>query len=118
MGIALFLATYILYFETIGLRIDQISFVDVVFNLGILLFEVPTGVIADRYGRRKAFILSCVLRGLALVGLGFGVTIYEVAFLIFLTAIGETMVSGASESWLISNLKKVPEYVMFTVPLR
>ena len=67
---------------------------------------MPTGVIADRYGRRKAFILSCVVRGLALVGLGFGVTIYEVAFLIFLTAIGETMLSGASESWLISNLQK------------
>lgn len=106
MGITLFLATYVLWLQKVGLRLDEIAFVDIIFNLGILVFEVPTGVIADRFGRRVSFILSCIVRGTALIGLAFGVTFPMIAALMFLAAIGETMASGASESWLISNLRK------------
>ena len=73
-------------------------------ELGYFLFEVPTGIVADTYGRRRS-----VLVGLVLVGAGFvvtglagsvGVVIAAAAF----TGFGWTFVSGAEDAWLYDEV--------------
>lgn len=36
-----------------------------IFTFSIFLFEIPTGVIADRFGRKTSLILSGVVTGIA-----------------------------------------------------
>ena len=77
--------------------------VGTVLEVTVLLFEVPTGAVADVYSRRLS-----VLIGLALVGCGF---LLEGSIPLFwavlgaqvLWGIGYTFVSGALQAWLAAT---------------
>ena len=79
-------------------------------SLVALLAEIPTGAFADRYGRRRAVILGDAITafGLGLVPLaaladGTGQLIMVSAFF-GVAGLGQAMVSGAGEAWVVDNL--------------
>jgi MFS family permease len=41
-----------------GLDIFEVFVVNAAFTVGLVLFEIPTGVVADSTGRRRSFLLS------------------------------------------------------------
>ena len=43
-----------------GLNIFQVFIANSAFTVGTVLFEIPTGVVADTAGRRRSFLLSTV----------------------------------------------------------
>ncbi len=91
-------------FETAGLGPLQLILVGTVLELSVFLFEVPTGVVADVYGRRRS-----VITGTLLIGLGFAL---EGALPFFVTVllaqavwgIGSTFESGALEAWVADEI--------------
>jgi len=44
-----------------GLSIQEVFIANAVFSGGMVLFEIPTGVVADTVGRRVSFLLSIVV---------------------------------------------------------
>ncbi len=86
--------------ETVGLNPLQMVLVGTVLEVTVVLFEVPTGAVADVYSRRLSVII-----GLALVGCGF---LLEGSIPMFwavlgaqvLWGIGYTFLSGALQAWL------------------
>lgn len=62
-----------------GLSVAEVFFANAAFSVGTVLFEIPTGVVADTVGRRASFLLSVlVLAGatfayVALAAIGGGV---------------------------------------------
>ena len=90
--------------QTVGLNPLQMVLVGTVLEVTVLLFEVPTGAVADVYSRRLS-----VLIGLALVGCGF---LLEGSIPLFwavlgaqvLWGIGYTFVSGALQAWLADEI--------------
>jgi hypothetical protein len=55
-----FLEPVITFFYTLhGLNPTQILFVFLSFSVSILVFEVPTGAFADRFGAKISFIMGC-----------------------------------------------------------
>ncbi len=91
-----------------GLSITEAFVANAAFTLGMVIFEVPTGVVADAAGRRTSFILGAVtllvatLAYLALwyVGAGIGWWVVSSAFI----GLGFTFFSGATEAWLVDAL--------------
>jgi MFS family permease len=91
-----------------GLSFFEVFVANACFSAGMVLFEVPTGVVADTLGRRVSFLLSVAVLaattllyvGLAHVGAG------VVAFSVVSVAIGlgYTFYSGAMEAWLVDAL--------------
>src|SRR5918998_64230 len=66
----------------------------------VYLFEVPTGVLADTYGRRRSVITGCFL-----MGSGFALEGAIPTFTAVLAAqagwgVGYTLISGALEAWI------------------
>jgi len=67
-----------------GLSIAEVFFANAAFSIGTVLFEIPTGVVADTVGRRASFLLSVlVLAGstlayVALAETGGGVVAFSV----------------------------------------
>jgi MFS family permease len=45
---------YVLYFLDIGFSFFQIALISSIRSAISLIFEIPTGVIADKYGRKKS----------------------------------------------------------------
>lgn len=76
-------------------------------EISLLLFEVPTGIIADLKSRRLSVII-----GLFIIGLGFIMEAFTTWFIIiFLSQIvwgfGYTFISGALDSWISDETHNV-----------
>jgi DHA3 family tetracycline resistance protein-like MFS transporter len=94
-----------LYEATVaGLSGAQLVLVGTTVEVTILLFEIPTGIVADAYSRRLSIII-----GYFLMGVGF---LIEGSFPIFsmilltqvLWGIGYTFTSGAIQAWLSDEI--------------
>jgi MFS family permease len=79
------------------------------FTAGMVLFEVPTGVVADTWGRRASYLLGSVTLAVSTV-------LYWLAWRVeapfwawavtsVLLGLGFTFFSGATEAWLVDALK-------------
>lgn len=95
----------IVYFTSIGFSLTQIGFLFSAYGLAALLFEIPTGVIADIYGRKFSTILGYFLTGVLMIGVVFFSNFYIVLFLFFLRGAVGTFSSGADEAWMVDLLK-------------
>jgi MFS family permease len=91
-----------------GLSLTGAFVANAAFTAGMVLFEVPTGVVADTFGRRVSFILgaatllvtTAAYLGLWYVQAGIGWWILVSA----LIGLGFTFFSGATEAWLVDAL--------------
>jgi MFS family permease len=78
------------------------------FTAGMVLFEVPTGIVADMWGRRPSFLLGTVTLS---VSTALYVLLWELAapfwawaVVSLLLGLGFTFFSGATEAWLVDAL--------------
>lgn len=88
-----------------GFNLTQVTMLDIPFWLGRFLFEIPTGIVADRYGRRFSMAVSSVLCGI--IWLVFAVTNSFALFAVaqFFGALAATFSTGADESLLFESLQ-------------
>ena len=78
------------------------------YTVGMVLFEIPTGVVADARGRRASYLLGTVVLSTAtllywLLWLGHG-PFWQWAVVSMLLGLGFTFFSGALEAWLVDAL--------------
>jgi len=101
----LFAPFLIIYLQKQGLSFFQISTVLAAFMISPLLFEIPTGIIADRYGRKFSVILGQFLMAIV----SFFIPSFKgylpliLAFILWGAVL--TFISGADYAWVIDNLK-------------
>lgn len=90
-----------------GLSLTQITLLDTAFFLLIVFAEVPTGAIADRWGRKVSLMLGSL--ALAIAVFVFGIAENYVLILVSYTAWGLalTLQSGADSALLYDSLKKL-----------
>jgi MFS family permease len=98
-----------LFLLNAGLDIFGTFVANAVFTAAMVIFEVPTGVVADTTGRRVSFLLSTVVLCLATLGyvgvsLVGGGLFWFCVMSVFL-GLGFTFYSGAVEAWLVDALK-------------
>ena len=78
------------------------------FTAGMVLFEVPTGVVADTRGRRFSYILGAATlfasTGLYLLMWQLHASLWGWAIASILLGLGFTFFSGATEAWLVDAL--------------
>lgn len=92
-----------------GLSLTEAFVANAAFTAGMVVFEVPTGVVADAVGRRASFILGAVT--LLITTLGYLALWYWGAGIIWwvivsaLIGLGFTFFSGATEAWLVDALE-------------
>src|SRR5262245_20784495 len=97
---------YPLFLMSRGLDLFQINVVLAVYLVAVFALEVPTGAIADRFGRKLSFLLACAVRAAAYVlyarAEGFGnCLVAEV-----IDALGTTLASGALDAWMIDGVHR------------
>ena len=97
-----------LFLLSAGLSFLEVFIANAAFSAGMVVFEIPTGVVADTLGRRVSFLLSvCVLGVTTLMYVGLAqVEAGVVAFSLVsvLMGLGFTFYSGAMEAWLVDAL--------------
>lgn len=88
-----------------GLSLEQVTLLDAPFWLWLVAMEVPTGVVADRYGRRLSLVLGalCNTLGIAIFAMATTFPVLLFSYVIWGTAI--TFYSGASDALLFDTLR-------------
>lgn len=92
-----------------GLTNAQAFGANAFFTLGQVIFEVPTGIVADSFGRRTSYLLGTLTLSLSTL-LYLAAWYARAPFMIWagasmLLGLGFTFFSGATEAWLVDALK-------------
>ncbi|SFA70182.1 MULTISPECIES: MFS transporter [unclassified Bacillus (in: firmicutes)] len=95
-----------IYFITeAGLNPLQLVLLGTVMEVSVLIFEVPTGVIADHLSRKWSVIIGTVILGCAHILEGSIPEFYSIAVAYALWGLGYTFLSGAEEAWIADEVQ-------------
>lgn len=99
------LVIWMLFLKQMGWSIVEIGILQAIINFTQFFAEIPSGYIADRYGRRNTLALGQVL--ITIYVLSFfaaGTNHWLVYFGFFLYGLGLSLVSGADQSLIYDNI--------------
>ncbi|HYF05679.1 MAG TPA: MFS transporter [Patescibacteria group bacterium] len=123
LAISFIFAVSINFMLAHGLTQFQANLNNAVFFLSLFLFEIPTGIVADTFGRKVSVLLGLLICGLGALGYYFSpafipylgvLPTFMLCEMIF--AFGITFHTGAFDAWLVDSLhlnkvREVPSYV-------
>ncbi len=96
----------VIYFLSLGFNLFQIGLLTSAQLLAGFLFEIPTGAVADIFGRKTSTIIGHFLAGLSILSIFFTNKFWLIFSLMFLWGFAQTFVSGAYEAWAVDKLKQ------------
>jgi MFS family permease len=95
----------ILYFLSNGLSYTQIGFLVAFRSLWIIVMEVPSGAIADLFGRRRSMILSFSAYIASFAVFGFSQHYWQFFIAMFFFSIGEAFRTGTHKAMIFTWLR-------------
>lgn len=96
-------ALWIIYLQERGFSLLQVGVLESLLHITIMIFEVPTGVMADLIGRKASVIIGHALWTLYLVGMIFAGNIIVAALSFFCLGLGLSFISGAEVALLYDS---------------
>lgn len=97
---------WMLYLAYKGLSLFEIGLMESVYHLSSFTMEIPTGIVADIYGRKTSRTLGRIANILSTVILIISGSVYMFALSFFLTALGNNLESGAGEALVYDSMKE------------
>lgn len=93
-----------LYWEARGMTIQMVVYTEIIFALTVVLAEVPSGIMADKWGRKRMIVLASLLGCCEFLILIFATEFWHFALVVFLAGIGMSASSGAENALLYDSL--------------
>lgn len=111
LAASLIWSTNTLFLLDAGLSLSEVFITNAFFSVGIVLFEIPTGIVADLFGRRTSYLASVGVLSLTTVAY-LAAAAAETSVVIFslisiALGFGFTLYSGALVAWLVDGLKSI-----------
>lgn len=105
----------VLFYQDNGMGMQEIFMLKAIYSVAIVTMEIPSGWMADVWGRRKTLIFGSILgsAGFLMYSFSYGFWAFVAAEIIL--GIGHSFVSGADSALLFDSLKadnKDNKYVM------
>ena len=102
------------YLNRLGISYALMFTIETIFSVCIFLFEIPTGIIADKFGRKISLFLGTLLFGISHLISGTTLNIGIFIFGQIIGAIGLSLESGADKALIYENAKyqnKTPQEI-------
>jgi len=100
-----------LFLLSVGFDIFEVMLINAAYTVAQVVFEVPTGVVADTVGRRISYMLAVgIILVSTLLYVGFGLAGYGLwpfAAASALLGFGYTFYTGAVDAWMVDALHSV-----------
>ncbi len=103
----------VLFYQDNGMGMHDIFILKAIYSLAIVFMEIPSGWMADIWGRKKTLILGAVLGSAGFLAYSFSYGFWAFAVAEIILGIGHSFVSGADSAMLFDSLKadnKAKEY--------
>ncbi|MCI1220109.1 MAG: MFS transporter [Bifidobacterium sp.] len=99
-GFVLDRAVFLVYMGQHGLNVQQAALCEAIFQLGTVLFEIPTGWVSDRFGRKASMFTGTALLAAYNIGMLLAHGFIGYIFMMLLCAFAYTFLSGSDTSLL------------------
>jgi MFS family permease len=93
-----------LFWEQRGMTVLMVVLCEIIYAVSIVIFEIPTGVFADKFGRKTLLVIGAVLSVFEFIILLFAYEFWTFALVVFLTGISSACTSGAWNALLYDSL--------------
>ncbi|MFN8481469.1 MAG: MFS transporter [Anaerolineae bacterium] len=100
----MFVMLSVYYVTVVGMNPLQLVLVGTVLEATVLLFELPTGIVADTYSRRLSVILAMFILGVGWLLEGSIALFATILVAEAIRGVGETFLSGALDAWLADEI--------------
>lgn len=98
------LPIYVLYFRYYHISLFEVALLAVIFEASVLIFELPTGLLADHFGQRKSVITGFFLFALSGLIFIFWRSMSGFVFAEILFGLSEAFISGAGEALAVDSI--------------
>jgi len=88
-----------------GYSLVEIGIAETVFHITSLIFEVPSGILADVFGRKKMLIVSSIMRIIGNIVMIFSHNLFTVCLSIAFHALSYNSASGSGDALAYDSLK-------------
>lgn len=109
----IFTVLSVYYVTKVGLNPLQLVLVGTLLEAVIFLCEVPTGVVADTFSRRRSVIIGVFLTGLAFGMQGLLAEYWLILLAQVVWGVGATFISGAGAAWIADEVGEEQLTVLF-----
>lgn len=103
------------FFIQHGLSLSQILLLQSIFSIAVLLWEVPSGYLADKLGRALCIKISSPIAAISMVTYSISSHFWQFAVCEITLAIASGLISGISEALLFDSLKADSKEHKFTI---
>lgn len=87
-----------------GLSFTEVMLLNSISSIALVVFEVPTGVIADRVGRKWSILIGAFFMAVSMILLAFAYNFYILAISEIVFSLGMALRSGADTALLYDTL--------------
>lgn len=102
-----------LFWRSRGISIAETVYIEIIYAAVIILMEVPTGMLADRFTRKHIILAGSLLTFIGSVWLLSAYGFIEFALIIVLAGISGALTSGSNSAILYDSLKEIGEESTF-----
>lgn len=100
-------AVWMIYLAYRGLSLFEIGIMESVYHLSSFSMEIPTGAIADLYGRKTSRILGRFFTVISLTMMILAPNVIWFGISFFFSALGNNLESGAGEALVYDSMKEI-----------
>lgn len=94
----------VLFFQEHGLTLTEVMILQSIYSFSVALFEIPSGYIADIFGRKKTIVLSTIFTFIGFLVFSFFGGFYAFAIAQILVGIGGSLMSGSDSAIIYDTL--------------
>ena len=94
----------VLFFQEHGLTLTQVMLLQSIYSISVAIFEIPSGYIADIFGRKKSIVLSTMLSFIGYLVFSFYGGFYAFAIAQILVGIAGSLISGSDSALIYDTL--------------
>ena len=94
----------VLFFQEHDLSLAEVMLLQAIYSISVAIFEIPSGYIADIFGRKKTIIFSTIFCFIGYLLFSFYSGFYYFAFAEILVGIGGSLISGSDSAIIYDTL--------------
>lgn len=102
-----FAPVIVLFWQSKGLNFSQIMLLQSIYAVGVIVLELPTGALADYFGKRISLIFGALFYALGFFIYGLGQTFWHFVLGELVLGTGSALISGADSAFIHESLKLV-----------
>jgi MFS family permease len=95
-----------LFWEERGMTIQLVVYTEIIYAMTVVILEIPTGIIADKWGRKRMIILDALFGCMEFIILIYANEFWHFAIVVILSGIGHSASSGSINALLFDSLKE------------